>query len=246
MLYLHRPPPTRLILTCGLSMSLLAACSGAEPDQGAQQDANLLARVELEGGSVSFYEPEPGTVVEEQVGRIADPVLEAGHDLSFTQRYELLSGKPAPAALVVAEKRADAEAPPTTAREEVNFADGQRANVEKGGTTAPSEEWFLATYCQHEDRFWGSPDWTGDSWWEGSGLNYLKAGVMVVAGEIVYRFTWTGNRTGDEYTDIGDLIGVTPGKYVGHRVKSAVNRSGSSNVTYAEGDHYHHCVNFHF
>jgi len=245
------------VSACILATSLIAGCAGTAPEPEGET-MTLLARVELEGGSVSFYEPEPGTVIEEQTGLIRDATLRLGTDLSFTQRYELLAGAPAPAALVAAEKRAGAGGPASTSADgKTTFAEGTLPNVDDVANIdkvePPTVEWFIASYCERQDRFFGSYEegtdflgtgWTGDSWWEGSGLNYLKTGVFTISGEMIYRFTWTGGDGAAEQS--GQNKVVSEGHYIGHRVKSIANRSGSSKVSFADGDVYHHCVNFHF
>jgi len=210
----------------------------------------LLARTTRGSGTLSLYEPEPGVVIEVETGSIDDGALQSGEDLSFTQRYELLAGERAPQALVAAEVRAEATAPraggiapiPMTRAAQVD-----RAPISKSSGRA-SEKGFLDKYCLRQDRFFGGERWTGDSFWEASGLNYVQAGVFVYQGTIRYRFTHTIPQimTDEDYVEANKDLHVDQGFYVGFRVKTTVNRSSSSRVSLADGAGYYHCVNYHF
>src|ERR1700712_4596926 len=103
-----------------LSTALLGACgSDANPVSDPQNEMetpaavakrddalHLIASVDLPQGTLKFYEPEPGTLVEVEQG-VLDLVV-PDHEpanLNAVQRYEFLSGKPAPQVLVDAQQR---------------------------------------------------------------------------------------------------------------------------------------------
>jgi hypothetical protein len=243
--HITNPFSRRSVLACSSIAALLGACSG-ESAPSPEPDTKLIAQLNLGTVTLSYYEPEPGTLVEAQTGRIENVDTVRGHELSFTKRYELLSGKNAPQALVDAEKRATA-IQRLTPDEPVNEPIALEGQPDTGLVEKEygpyHEELFLSQYCEKTDRFWGSPRWTGDSWWEGSGLNFLKMGVYVTRGNIVYKATWTGY---EWQPGLGETLGINKGEYAGFRVTSTFNRSGSSRVSSALGDVYHHCINYHF
>lgn len=249
-----------VLMGCAAACTLIAgACaddpmpSGSESTTSAepQHHAKLLARIERGSATLALYEPEPGVLVEVEQGKLADGATLAGDELGFAERYALLSGEASPQALVDAETRLDAVLPQPRGLAPAPITRAVPTNVgahDKSSGFLGEDPGFIAKYCPHEDRFWGGLNLTGDSFWSENKLNYVKAGLYVVSGELSYHFSHTiaAIATDEDFTEANKDLHVRAGYYVGFRVKSTVNRSSSSRVSLAEGALYHHCVNYHF
>lgn len=226
---------------------------GSQPSAAQDMQEHLIADVQLPGYSVSYYELEPGSVLELETGELAARIDEPA-GLDPVQRYEYLSGEKAPKALVAALERAGAqghENDPVPSHSEA--IEGTPVAAEKG-VARNTPEWFRATYCKPTDRFWGTGGntlWTGNSSWSDR-VEYLNGGVYVQLGELNYRMTYAGGNIREQW------YGLSSGMYASWRNTSAINRAASSAVQYANGtdngpnsvygqrDVYMHCLNYHY
>lgn len=211
----------------------------------APSDEFLVARVEHEQFSLSFYSAQPGELLEFETGRMDLDHPPESPDFDSVQRYEFLTGQKAPAALV-----------------EAAVASGQEGHVgepipsglaiQKGnGSTTPN--WFKTNYCTKTDRFWGtgpnSSWWNSNSWFS-DGVEMMKAGAYTWQGYIHYKMSYSGSGLPNQW------YGLPSGHYAGFRATSTIDRSARSEVSGALGsdnawvdgpnDQYMHCVNYHY
>jgi hypothetical protein len=228
-----------------------AGCAAEEADPvdqiiGSNHEAlsqYLVAEARLPGYSFNVYETEPGTLLELEVGQMDAARPQLGADLDAVQRYELITGELAPAALIAAVERAGSRAAIDEALAAEGHAEdeqfpGQPANVEKGYGVAPWE-WFQYEFCRRTDRWFGSEWWTNDSSIRAD-VKYMKGGAFTHSGEISYRMGYAGGNIPDQW------YGLPAGYYAGWRQTSIIRRQASSAVAYAAGDTYAHCVNYHY
>ena len=254
------PVASYVLMGCAAACTLLAgACAedalpgGSEGATSAepQHHAKLLARVERGSSTLALYEPEPGVLIEVEQGKVADGATLPGGELGFAERYELLSGEASPQALVDAETRLDAVLPQARGLPPARITRAVQAGGaahDKSSGFLGEDPGFIAKYCQDEDRFWGGLNMRGDSFWSDNKLNYVKAGLYVVSGELRYHFSHTvaAINTDEDFVEANKNLHVREGHYVGFRVKTSVNRSSSSRVSLSAGAVYHHCVNYHY
>jgi hypothetical protein len=234
------------------------ADQAASEDQGAQEtDTNektsepwaqyRVADVDMGGYSVSFYELEPGSLLELERGDVDAHIAEPP-GLDSVQRYEYLSGQKAPAELVAAMERAGGEG---HTDEPVPARLAQQKGV---GNSTP--DWFFDNYCRKTDRYFGSTvrnsfytNTNGPSF--RAGVEYLRGGVYVYWGELSYRQGYSGGNIPDQW------YGLHSGQYAAWRNTSRVDRTASSKVENALGwdngnsvygttDKYYHCLNYHY
>lgn len=260
-----KPTSHRSLVATFVAAALLTACaadSGPSPQtrEAANLESpehveardvalNLIATVEGEHGSLKFYEPEPGILLEVETG-LASEAQAVADDVTSVERYEQLTGKAAPAELVGAQERATLkqQSEVTESTPVVVGGSEDTASHDKAYGEAYSESWFHGTYCVKTDRYWPDLDVspsmgkyrTNDGGWSESGLKYMKAGVYVYRGDVTYRYSYSS--IGSTWQDYG----VPTNYYAGFRSTSSVGRTGSSRVWNATGDGYAHCVNFHY
>jgi hypothetical protein len=248
------------IVLCSLNVIGCGADQGqSAPQDGAENAAlqqYLVAEAKLPGYTVSFYELEPGSLLEFEKGELASRIAEPPN-LNAVQRYEFLTDQKAPAALVTAMQRATggaAEVAPTGTQ--VAEEQGQSVEAPKVANKTvgwADEAWFRSTYCVQTDRTFGNFDgtyWGGDSTWRGSGVNYLRGGAYNAwapgdewdpgRDDISYRMGYSGGNIPDQW------YGLQIGQYAAWRNSSTIGRTASSAVRDADTNWYVHCINYHF
>jgi hypothetical protein len=197
--------------------------------------ASLVAQVEGEGYTVKYLEPEPGLLVEEESGTADARHLPEDKDLDIVQRYELLSGSKAPAALVAAAVRAGIATHEADPIPQVGDHSGDKANP------TATEAWFRANYCTQTDRFWGGTMQVGVNTTWSDRVEMMKAGAWVRSGSVSYSISYSG---------AGETsYGLGTNEYNGRRVTSRINRAAESKVWNTRAPYsawYLHCVNYHF
>jgi hypothetical protein len=193
-----------------LSETALAALEGNEE---VEEEAGLLARVEVQPGEVlEFYEPSPGMIVVSGTGRpegppiIDDALVEA---LDITELWALASDEhEMPEALADALARAEersAQPPPRP----VSIADTPDAASQVGGGLQAKPDVQSAGYCDtgYFDDYAGQcpsgDDWQMclNNWWNGAWGQHNDAAwgytsVCPAQGNIAFKVFWSNGGGG--------------------------------------------------
>lgn len=229
--------------------------SESEPSSPSEKHMTLLARADFAGGSVRFYEPEPGTVLEVDSGKLSAEREPEPDGLGPVERYEFLTGKSAPNKLVEAAGRAvgSGQGDDGAGHQDVELsAEVPEPRKDTKSSGWDGETFFRQNYCAPTDRYWGSGPglvYTANTSFSDR-VEYLKAGAFTFSGHVNYYFGYSGGSVPDQWW------GVPEGYYVGFRQTSTVNRSARSSVQNANDgpnafgfssfDQYVHCVNYHY
>jgi hypothetical protein len=248
----HRSRAHRMIRAGVGACFMLAACAGdsgadhggdapSSPSGGLGQ-TNVIAEAALEDGrTLKFVEPTPGTLIEIEQGRSDVSQAAEPADLDFVERYEFLTGKPAPEALVLAQQRSQPSEENADGNEKLDFA-----STGNKGKVSPAEYidsgTFRSSYCVATDRNYLYTDVTGYANWSATGVNYFRGGSRCNTGttEVVMGY----------YTKFGgDSLDtwVPAGTYVALRMSSSLDAQAYVTV-YADAwvDFYDLCWNWHY
>jgi hypothetical protein len=243
----------------GVTTVITAAFTGCaaedatgRPVAQSDQPLNLVAQLEgANGAQVSFYEPEPGHVLVLEVGHMGErPLIDAElAKASAVQKWEALSGEPAPFALIEAEQRELSGVselgfvPPVVNVEHAPIA-AQPAAQDGVGVSrqALTVDEFISYYCNPPsnydyEAFWTNVTGTGSYTW--TQLNYIATGALAVAGDIRYRVRWRPRASWSGYTTVWLPAGYYATYYESYR--EILGFGWNSIVDNAEGDTYHFC-----
>lgn len=205
----------------------------------------MIARAELDDGRVlKFIEPEPGVLIEQETGAADLPIADEPRGLSFVERYEFLTGKPAPEALVRAQQRS---LPPggLPNRDERSAAFDSRDKGKVNPAVPISLSDFRRTYCNVTDRQEIHMD-TSLPWnWQDNGVNYFRAGVRSTLGLLWVTLNYN---TGWARSSDGFSTWVPPGTYAALVMSSSVNATASISSGSGDGKliFYDACWSWHY
>lgn len=153
-----------------------------------ESEQGLLARVDREDRKLRFFEPEPGLIAIVESGLVGSrPMIGPDTEgLSPVEKYEFITGRPAPLALVRAQER-DVTPPPNVTM------------------TRPKDPTFSELdplpYSQPIEKTPGNPtNLTGEEWWDIYGCRPINQGN----GNHQYQECWpdvSGNGS-RSYTDL--------------------------------------------
>lgn len=250
---LQRHPICAALLVTVMLSSLMGGCADGpmEDSDNSLSESALLAEAPFEnGGSLRFYEPEPGVLITfEQSPTGAAREQAPGEELmNEAERFTLLTGQPAPSRLVAA-AAAVSDVRPSRAQESlVEHASGEDEARNKGLTGAdisrpgPRED-FLRLYCTKTDRFYWHLGYDRESLHSGDGINYYAWGVNAIQGPTVFKMNV------QRYVGEQPLEAELPqGWYAGAVVK--VGGAGAHISSFAKprapGALFDHCVNYHY
>ncbi len=136
----------------------------AQPVVVVEDGLTTLAELDVGDTKVTFYEPEAGTIVMTELGKVGtDPVLASARGERPLDIYEQFSGQRAPAALVQAQRIVDElatlEPPRVVAAPTADDEEASAASARVPRALA-DDEWFWANYCgNQQNEFYKEKRW---------------------------------------------------------------------------------------
>lgn len=244
--------------------SALSGCATDDPSIGrpvveSEQALNLVAQLESENGSqLNFYEPEPGHVLLLETGLVGErPLINAElAQLTAVEKFERLSGRAAPIALIEAQQRVERYAleggetlgfvPQVEEVETAPIAaaiEDSRATAEVGvSSQAITTSEFVDIYCDppsnyDREAFWTNGSGPSDFTW--TQLNYVSSAALSLRGDIRFRARWRPRASWSGYTTVWLPKGYFSSFYEDGR--AILGFGWNSIVDNADGDLYHFC-----
>jgi hypothetical protein len=233
------------LLSALCALPLIACAGGEEVDPIVVDPSAPITALSLANGNqLEFYEPSPGMLLVSEVGvaGVAPMAFESKSSVELYQR--LRPGQPVPAALVSAQRRADALPPGAAPKLTATKTPGAQRVVDTGEHSYIDNEhcddaWFNNSFCV------GSYDWTTCllNVWDGasvfkSSVDYVYHAACADIGNITLRVV-IGDGSGGNWT-------VTEGTYRTFSWRDncvfGCNKSSDGDILNATDNRFHYSV----